>query len=322
MKLHGIDFGPCLDAAGVRGFFGEGYWFHRIPLINWWFDFRGSVRVAKTTTLAERAGNIKLDGFTQREWFPRCIWWSWVHGIVLNAVGLGGPGALYLFDHGLVYTKGTFMISFMSVADTKAARLEEFRAFIAMLDQYLWRRRQTVAVQINLSCPNAKLDPIKLADEAREMLDIAHWLDIPYVIKINLLIPIEVVKIIADHPACAAVCCTNSIPFGTERLGDLTGKIDWKRLFKGKSPLAAFGGGGLSGKPLLPLVAEWIKLVRKAGIDKPLNVGGGVMHWRDVDTLVEAGLRSGIDSIFIGTVAILRPWRIRSILRRAHELLG
>lgn len=325
MKLRGINFGACLDAAGARGFFGEGYWFHHLWFVRRWFSFNRSVRVTKTTTLYKQPGNMLLvNNIHQVDRFPTCIWMNWLRGIALNAIGLSGPGAKYLFEHGLLAQTTPFMISFMSVAKNKEERLDEFHRFVDMLKQHIASspHKLYLGLQINISCPNTGLDPGKLVSEALTMLDIAQSLYLPVGVKINLLAPIEVVREIASHSACDFICCTNTIPFGTRDLGSLMATIDWDSLVGPQSPLARFGGGGLSGKTLLPLVAEWVGLIRASGIDIPLNVGGGILKPEDVDTLVEAGLRPKVDSIFIGSVAFLRPWRINAIIRRAHQLLG
>src|SRR3990167_10121613 len=101
MRLRGIWFRPVATAAGTQGFFGEGYWYH--PL---WkrlgMTFKQCGFVAKTTTLQMRVGNMPLqaDGITPQHMFPRCIVVSLRKGVVLNAVGLSGPGARALLDDG------------------------------------------------------------------------------------------------------------------------------------------------------------------------------------------------------------------------------
>src|SRR3989338_5663965 len=101
MVLRGIDFRHILGGSGTQGFFGEGYPFHKIlkPL---GLNFEGSTFVAKTTTLRSRKGNLPLkeDGITPAEFFPECIKVYFCKGIVLNAVGLSGPGAKFLFEDG------------------------------------------------------------------------------------------------------------------------------------------------------------------------------------------------------------------------------
>lgn len=101
MQLRGIHFRPVCNAAGAQGFFGEGYPHHR-----WWkrlgLTFENCGFVAKTTTLLKRSGNMPLadDGITPREWKPKCIVVKPLAGVVLNSVGLSGPGAKALLDDG------------------------------------------------------------------------------------------------------------------------------------------------------------------------------------------------------------------------------
>lgn len=331
MKLRGIDFGPCTDAAGLRGFFGEGYWFHNLPLLRRWYDFVGSTFVAKTATLLQTAGNMPLEGnelyFQPRKQFPSCIWVSWRHGIALNAVGLSNPGIDRLLQKGLLNPKyPPYMISFMAVKKTPDERAAECRAFVTLLGEAMKRLglKPQTGLQINISCPNAGLDPTHMVHEAMRLLSIAAALDIPLMIKVSALVPVSAIKEISKHEACDAICCSNTIPFGAQPEGFVHG-VPWKRYFTDNvSPLAkrGFGAGGLSGAPLLRIVAEWIYRLRDAGIDIPINAGGGILHPDDVDTLVRAGLQRGRDSVFVGSIAMLRPWRINKVIRRAHELLG
>ena len=105
------------------------------------------------------------------------------------------------------------------------------------------------------------------------------------------------------------LCISNTIPWGT-----MPDRINWKKLFgSATSPLEKFGGGGLSGAPLLPLVFEWVTNARAAGLTCPLNAGGGILAPNDAEALFDAGA----DSVFIGSMAILRPWRVRATIRHA-----
>lgn len=333
MQLRGIEFEPIWDAPGVRGFFGEGYRHHHLPFISLWYRMNGSTRVAKTTTLDRREGNMPLCGpeknFAPRELFPKCIWFDFHSGRTINSVALAGPGAKALIEHGLLEDRfgiagKPFMISYMSVAKTAAERIEEFKQFIVHLKAGLQTStmRGRIALQINISCPNTGLDPSHLVDEATAMLDLCATLGIPIIVKLNILAPIESAKRIADHPECDALCVTNALPFGSE-----PAHIKWEHLFPSGSPLELrnkqFGGGGYSGPEIRYLVARWVFLAKAAGITKPFNVGGSILSANDVDYYVQgAELRRGIDSVFIASAAIVRPWNIPSIIRRAHELLA
>jgi dihydroorotate dehydrogenase (NAD+) catalytic subunit len=203
----------------------------------------------------------------------------------------------------------------MSVAATPAERAREARAFFAIFNPFVLNRgRMWTALQINFSCPNVGLDLTHLTDEVHEVLDSAAKLEIPILVKLNALVPVEVVKTIAAHPSCDAIVCSNTIPWGK-----LPERIDWKGLFgSDTSPLAKYGGGGLSGKPLLPIVADWIRDVRAAGVTTPIVGGGGILCRQDAERLLDVGA----DAVEIGSVSILRPWRVRSIIRYVNLRMG
>ncbi len=264
MRLKGVEFGQVWGASGVQGFFGGGYWFHRLCR-PFGLNFRGVTFVAKTTTLNPRAGKgsmpLKAD-FTPQERFPKCIVIKPLKGVALNSVGLSGPGAAALFEKGLwQQRRNPFFISFMSVAESPAGRIVELRQFVTLFTRYLPAFNAPVGLQINYSCPNVGLHAKELIGEVEEGLTIASELDIPLVPKFNLTLPVAIACRVAAHPACDAICVSNTIPWG-----QLPRNIDWTYLFgTAKSPLAHLGGGGLSGKPLLPLLLEWIRLARKAG---------------------------------------------------------
>ena len=316
MILRGVNFGPVLDASGVRGFFGEGYWYHTL-LTPFGLDFKGSTFVAKTTTLEPRAGNMPLapDGITPLEWKPRCIVVNFWDGSALNAVGLSGPGAKALFERKRWQRrKEPFMISFMSVALTAKERVRELADFLELFDRHLRDFWAPVGLQLNYTCPNVtqeEISPEMHLREINEGLDLSSGLRIPLIVKLNLLTPVPFARSVSEHRACDALCVSNTIPWGA-----LPEKIFWAHMFGSHtSPLESLGGGGLSGWPLHTLVYRWVTDARSAGITKPINAGGGILSPDDVDDLASAGA----SSVFLGSVAFLRGWRVRRIIARARE---
>lgn len=321
MRLRGIDFGYALSASGARGFYGEGYWFHR-PWAHLGLDYRGTTFVAKTVTLLAREGNMPLDGTRPIEMFPKSIVVMPFRGAVLNAVGLSNPGAAPVLGiwsrHHDLLPQGPKMLSFMAVGATPDVRLGEVRGFAHLLAAYLPPghpvRASGLGLQLNLSCPNVGLDNTKVLREAREALDALSFLGLPVVVKVSAVFAPDLVREIASHPTCDGVVCSNSIPWGK-----LPTLIDWKGLFgTDVSPLAEFGGGGLSGAPILPVCAAWVKALRNTGFRKPLVGGGGIIDRAGVTRM----LSNGADAIEVGSASILRPWRVRSIIHRAIEMLA
>ena len=313
MKLKDVEFGHVFNASGARGFTGEGYWFH--PLARpFGLDYRGSTLVCKTTTLHPRVGNMMIDTYGRPlEIVPGCIVVKPFAGVVLNAVGLSGPGAFALFDRWRG-RRERYVISIMSVAQTAGERLGEARNLIGLVEP-LMGLNDRAALQINFSCPNVGLDVAHLIDEIVAVLEHTARRGIRTMVKLSAVTPPQgVVEMLEAHPGCDALVMSNTIPWG--RLPD---RIDWAGLFGSTtSPLVRYGGGGLSGKPLLPIVTQWIRQARAAGFTKPIVGGGGILSVADANAMLDAGA----STIELGSVSILRPWRVQDIIRHINVRLG
>lgn len=310
MKLRDIEFGSVLDASGVRGFFGEGYRYHQmVPFL----DFEGATFVAKTTTLLPRQGNMPLrEDFTPADFMPACVIAKPSKGVALNAIGLSGPGAEALFARGAWQERTEpFFLSFMPVEAEFAKRMDEVNAFAAIFKSHLPKFRAPVALQVNLSCPNVGHRSDDFVRESIFTLAHLEQLGVPLMAKFSVTTSPEDALKVAGIRACDAVCVSNTVPWGA-----LPDRIDWKKLFGTEtSPLARFGGGGLSGRPLLPIVADWVRRARAIGLAKPINAGGGILGPRDVLVLRDAGA----DSVFLGSIAMLRGWRVARTIRAARR---
>lgn len=320
MWLRGVSFNSVANASGARGFFKEGYWYHypwKVIGMSW----GNSTFIAKTVTMEPRLfperklGNMKLksDGITPAEFLPPCIVPNFRQGIVLNAVGLSNPGAVRMLSCGKwQQLREAFFISFMAVKETTSDRLDELREFVALLNRHLDEFAGHVGLELNYSCPNAKVEHSSLAQEIGEALDIAGALYIPLQIKLNALAPVQEVCEVAKHPACNAIVMGNTLPWGS-----MQDKIHWEKLFGNSvSPLMKLGGGGLSGPPLRPIHCQWIAEARDCGFDKPIWGCGGIDSVRAVKEYRNAGA-SGIQ---LGTVCMMRPWRMRSIISYANSV--
>jgi dihydroorotate dehydrogenase len=63
----------------------------------------------------------------------------------------------------------------------------------------------------------------------------------------------------------------------------------------------------------------WVREAReKHGISIPINAGGGILKTDDVDRMKAAGA----SSIFVGSAAFLRAWRVRGIINRANQIFS
>lgn len=314
MKMRNIDFGPIWGAAGVQGLYGDGYVFHwpyklLFPLM---FSFSGMTFVGKTITADFQKGNMSaaIENFC----IPECVKVNFRRGVVLNAVGLSNPGANEVFmKKKLQEIKAPFMLSYAAVGKTWIERRKETERFAV---NYLMHRNEFKAkhgLQIDFTCPNITTEKGNFVDEAMATLRILEVMDIPLMPKLSVLTSMRDALHISQHEACDGICVTNSLPWGS-----YPDKINWPKYFgTDESPLAKFGGGALSGKPLLKLVKDWVVAARIHGIKKPINAGGGIFGTQGVQTLCEAGA----DSVFIGSVAILRPWRVQRIIKYAHEIM-
>jgi dihydroorotate dehydrogenase len=157
-------------------------------------------------------------------------------------------------------------------------------------------------LKLNISCPNTCHDVCGLVGEQREILSILAPLGLEIIVKVNALSDIENVWKIADHKACCGICVSNTLPWA-----ELPDWIKWKVFPEFiESPLKKYGGGGFSGKDMLPIVVAWIARARQAGITKPIIGGGGIFTPLCVWKIHQAGA----SAISIGSPLLFRPWMV------------
>jgi dihydroorotate dehydrogenase (NAD+) catalytic subunit len=310
MILDGVEYGNVLNASGARGFYGEGYPFHRyVPGLN----YDGSTFVAKTATWSSRLGNMMLDGdLRPRHFKPDCIKVYPLKGVVLNAVGLSNPGIDSLcFRWKKLWGRGSvgmpWMVSIAAVEKEPDQRRREIRMMAnVLLDANLMK---PYAIQVNLSCPNTGHNQEELLREADSYYtDIRSCLSNPVLFKLNVLVRPNIALRLPGE----GFVVSNTLPWGSPG-------ADWKKLFGSDvSPLAHLGGGGLSGKPLLPLVYEWLLRAKDVGISRPIVGGGGILRAMDAAQM----FRCGASAVELGSVSILRPWRVANIIKNVNEYCG
>ncbi len=341
MKLRGIYFPPAQGASGVQGFFGDPdhQEYKHSGLIRATFGdiFQGMGFVAKTGTFFWNKGNVELsgNGYSFKRFAPDAIQPFILRGAALNAVGLSNPGYDNLLKTSLWFERtDPFMLSFMAIGKTETERIFETELFVEKMADHLSEFKTKFALQVNLSCPNVGHEQNSLITESYKMFEILKELKIPLVPKINALLDPRIAFEIMAHPACDALCVSNTIPFGQRE-----DKINWSKFgLKVKSPIEDNGNapkrlseslilrsplenkgyspGGLSGAPIFPLVVDWLRSASELKNTKPIIAGGGVMDRECVEILAQY---PNVEAISIGSVAFLRPWRVRGIIDQCYK---
>ena len=276
------------NASGARGFFGEGYWFHKFLRPY----YGHSASVAKTVTSAPIKGNMPLtDNSQPKELFPDCIKVNYRKGLIINAVGLSNYGAEWYLSQGIWQSRlSPFIISFAG---------QSLDVFVDILAEESFNT--AYGLQLNFSCPNVEHDWSDLVAHINEQLEIAESLGVPLIPKINILMDPLAVKDIHLNK-CFALNVSNTIPWGK-----LKGWIDWHSLFGEVSPLAKYGGGGLSGSPIIEPICKWLSNIE---INCPIVSTAG-QSVKDSQIMIN----SGATYLELGSISILRPWRMKCILQ-------
>jgi len=312
------DFGPIFCAPWVRGFFGFMHW----PLYILYIlglTWKGTGFAAKTITFPPRQGNVSVDnnGITWPIW-SKAIYVNFWKGYFINAFGLSNPGLVRCLELGhWQKRKSSFLLSFTSTFSDKASRLMDVQDIVEDLLPVLDDFKAPVALQWNIGCPNAgiykNMSPDKIADEVIESFALLRKLGIPLILNFNALMPIECIQKVHTH--VDAFWIGNIIPVGSP-------EIDWNKMFKGGiSPLIRRGlknfPGGLSGPEAFPLTLAKIREIRACNIKTPIVAGNGTRTVGNIRSLQTVGT----DAAFMGSI-ILRPWRMKGIIKAAHQYLA
>jgi dihydroorotate dehydrogenase len=283
-------------------------------------DWSGTGFSGKTLTLLAKTGNMPLkdDGTTPQELIPRCIWTNFQNGgEIMNAVGLSNFGTkFYLKSEHFQKFRTPFFISFMCLAQDKAGREAELRDFCRLLQPLLilWGE---VILQLNFGCPNSGHDLSAFWQEICTLVAIVKsTINIPIFINTNALMPTSVFKDIAWTKDVDGLWIGNTIPF---REPSTLKKIDWSR-FGDISPIRRRGieaDGGLSSPQCLPLTIDKVRELRDCGVHLPIVAGNGIRTTKDINDLKNAGA----NAVFIGSLAIVRPWQMQTVIKYANNIL-
>lgn len=309
---------------------GHGWWYDKY--LRWFLPWLASSEkagfIAKTTPYFGRPGNMQLDADLQPiSKFPDCVKIYFWRGLMFNAVGLSSPGAERLFELGeWQKTEHPLGLSHMSVAETYKERLAETIRYGRLLKKHLPDFKALIWLEENLSCPNTGHDICSLSEERLfHLAAIAkEELGIPVIAKLGPEDSVEEMLRIARSGLCDGIIFGNTVKFG--RLPD---EIPWKKLFgtddPAKSPLAKYGGGGLSGWILSDLICRRIEEFRKHESDFPVMACGGIncyWNWFKTKKLIDRLVDNGrVNAIVIGTGKVMRPFYLRLTIWYADKKL-
>jgi len=225
-------------------------------------------------------------------------------GDMINAVGLAGPGILAWREHGLreLRERGATVVGSIWGRST-----EEFAdAANAM------RGADITALEINASCPNLEARNAIFANSPEATADLvraSRVAGLPLWVKLTLTAP-DLIDV-----------ATAALEAGAEALvvgNTLTGMVLDPETGR---PVLGNGGGGVSGRSLLPIATRAIYDIRKALPSAPIIGIGGVWSGQDALTLISAGA----NAVGVGTASLASPrapWKIqREIARwlKKHE---
>lgn len=293
--------GHCLEfiaASGALAFDGRG-WFWEWPL-RWigLLDPRLFTVVTKTLTLYPRSGNLsKLRPWRVVKFISEngevippplaLVKPSLVKGIV-NAVGLTNPGLIQwmITDYPVIQRCGYKVIVSIS------GRREECLTMIEILNE----QEDIVAVEFNASCPNFIEEffsnPETVVEICLAMVEKSRH---PVVLKLGFSQDYR--QIAKRTEGKVEAVSINS--------------VDWRVVFPDKeSPLAEYGGGGISGQVAQPFTWQMMLTLRRETIT-PI-IGASIWEYEDIGRLQVLGA----SAYHFGAIFLPYPWRPSMYVKR------
>ena len=269
-------------ASGALAFDGRG-WPWEWPL-RWagLIDPSLFTVVTKTLTRQPRRGNLR--------WYNpiRCV--RWLPAGAVNAVGLTNPGIEWwcrTIAPSLKKCRHKIVVSIE--AENEADTLE----MIGMIQKNL--HGNIVGIELNASCPNTFADRNQSTERILSICQKAK-LESPVPLLLKVGITIDYLKLADELKEIVETFSINSVPWGIAFPDK-------------KSPLARFGGGGVSGK----IAQQWTWKIagELAKTDMPV-VGASPWEYEDIQKLFDLG----VGAVSFGSLFLWHPWRPTHYVRR------
>lgn len=269
-----------MAASGALAYDGRG-WPWEWPL-RWagLLDPKLFTIVTKTLTPLPRKGNLRWS-------HPWSVVASVSHGVA-NAIGLSNPGIEWWLKEVAPGIPRTGYDVVCSITGDTAATLA---AMAQKLDKVPIR-----AIELNASCPNTDKELLQNASLVVEMVRAIRAVTaLPLILKLS--VAHDYVHVANSCEGMVEALAINSVP--------------WSVAFPDRqSPLARFGGGGVSGRAAQPWT--W-KMVQELASSTSIPViGPGVWEFYDLAHLRELGAKA----ISFGSIFMRYPWRPTAFVRQ------
>ncbi len=272
--------------SGLLGFDGSGQIPERLAILLGQLRPNKLAAISKTISYAPLCGNYNpLRPWETIRYLGRGNW--------VNAYGLTNPGIAGL-KRPLRQFCNRVLTPIVSVVPPDPKSAEQFARDIDAISLRLW------AIEINISCPNHTTPSTDMVEESLTVMrsvlppdGYAFILKVGYDVDLQLL---EELSGLYDY-----LHGINSVP--------------WNVVFPNRpSPLAKFGGGGVSGPVIYPFAVDFVKRLTDAGYDKPIIAGGGINSVEAAEKLYDLGA----SAVALGTAVHTNP----SLARRVSQALA
>jgi dihydroorotate dehydrogenase (NAD+) catalytic subunit len=271
-----------MTASGALAYDGHG-WPWEKPL-RWagLLDPSLFTNVTKTLTRSPREGNLRWS-------HPWSVVKALKGGGVVNAIGLTNPG----IDWWIEKVAPKIPENFHLVASIEARDELEVAEMIQLLEGQRIR-----AIELNLSCPNTKdhadRTTSKILTICRHAAKMAF---VPLIAKLSYTHDYVAMARELEKERHVEAISINSVP--------------WAAIFQNRSsPLARFGGGGVSGRTVQKYTWTMVEEIAKS--TKIPVIGPSVWNYEDIQRVTDRGAKA----VSFGSVFVRHPWRPTRFVRR------
>ncbi len=275
-----------LASSGALGFDGQG-WPWEKPL-KWLglLDPSLFTVVIKTLTWYPTKGNLR--------WYNPLGSIRLIRNGVVNAVGLSNPG----IDRWCREVAPRLDFSYPPlIASIASDSLLHLQGMAERLNDF-----DFMGMELNTSCPTSESGLIGDDDAAQKIIErcetVKRFSRFPLILKLSVTHDLE--AIVPAVEGMVDAFSINSVP--------------WARIFPDKrSPLAALGGGGVSGKAAQPFTWKTVELLSQK--TKVPVIGPSIWEFSDIAKLRQLGAKA----IGFGSIFLRYPWRPTLFVRRDRK---